>query len=73
MLLAFLGNYVTGMWQFIKVRVDRWLSLEYFSEKKNEYVKKQSEQMYVPLSCVNAWNHIGMMSLYCQNKYACAN
>jgi hypothetical protein len=43
---AFLGNYVTGMQQFIKVKVERLFSLVFFSEK-TEYVKIKKEHFNV--------------------------
>jgi len=43
---SFIANYFTGLRQFIKPKVNRWLSLVFY-RKRNEYVKKHSEHFNV--------------------------
>jgi len=46
MSLAFLVNYITGRGQVKNIKVNRWLSLSIFFQKKL-YVKKQFQNVYV--------------------------
>ena len=44
---SFIANYVDGLRQFRKVKVDMWLSLLFFTEKINGYEKNQNEHFNI--------------------------